>query len=239
MQQAVKQRDVGPRLDREVQVGEIGGRGAARIDHDDLQRRVALLRRLDPAEQDRVRPGGVRSGDEDEVGMVDVLVARGRRVGAEGRLVTRDRARHAQPRVGVDVVGADEPLRQLVEDVVFLGQQLAGDIERDAIRPVRPDALGEAIRERIERRVPVGLPQGKAARRAHERMRRAISLRGGLRGEMQRAPLAAELAEVGRMQGIAPDTGDAPAIVLDDHTAAHAAVAASRSGLGHFRPLPG
>ena len=68
----------------------------------------------------------------------------------------------------------------------------------------------------LERRVPAGLLQWKAARRAHERMRRAISLRSGLRSEMQRAPLAAQLAEVGWMHGIAPDADDALAIVLDD-----------------------
>src|SRR6185369_9111601 len=102
-----------------------------------------------------------------------------------------------------------------------------------------PDALGEAIRERVEGRVPAGALQGKAPRRAHERMRRAISLRGRLRGEMQRTSLAAQFAEVGRMRGIAPDTDDALAIVLDDHAAADAAIAAGRSGLGHFRTQAG
>ena len=41
------------------------------------------------------------------------------------RVVTGDRRRHAQARVGVDVVGAEEALRQLVDDVVVLGQKLA------------------------------------------------------------------------------------------------------------------
>ncbi len=76
-----------PGLDREMKIGEFGRRRAARIDDDDLQRGIALLRRLDPAKQDRMRPRGVRSRDEDEIGMIDVLVARGRGVRAERRLV--------------------------------------------------------------------------------------------------------------------------------------------------------
>jgi len=37
------------------------------------------------------------------------------------------------------------------------------------------------------------------------------------------------------MHGIAPDPDDALGIVLDDYAAADAAIAAGRSGLGHFR----
>ena len=69
-----------------------------------------------------------------------------RRVGAERLLVAGDRARHAQPRVGVDVVGADQPLRELVEDVVVLGQELARDVERDAVRPVLANAARRSDR---------------------------------------------------------------------------------------------
>jgi hypothetical protein len=52
----------------------------------------ARLRVLDAAEQDRVREGGVRAGDEQAVGVVDVVVAGRRRVGAERLLVAGHRA---------------------------------------------------------------------------------------------------------------------------------------------------
>jgi hypothetical protein len=96
----------------------------------------------------------VGAGDQQAVGEGDVLVAAGRRVGAERLLVAGHRRGHAQARVGVDVVGADQALGQLVEDVVVLGQQLPGNVEGDAVRAVRGDDLGKAVGGMVERRVP-------------------------------------------------------------------------------------
>ena len=134
VQHRVVQRDVGAGQDRQVQIRRARGVGAARIDDDDLDRRVALARSLDAPEQNRVRTRHVGAGDEQALGALDVLVAGGRRIGAQRHLVAGDRARHAQPRIGVDVVGADQTLGQLVEDVVVLGEELAGNVERDRIR---------------------------------------------------------------------------------------------------------
>ena len=142
MQHAVEQRDVGAGLDGEVQVRFGRGGGAARIDHDGPERRGYVAR---AASMRRYRIGCAHAVFEpamkSSVGVVDVLVACRRRVAAERLLVARHRARHAQPRIGVDVVGADEPLGELVEDVVVLGQQLAGHVERDAVGTVLADAL--------------------------------------------------------------------------------------------------
>ena len=96
--------------------------------------------------------------------VVEVVVAARRRVGAERRLVAGDRARHAQARVGVDVVGADEALGELVEDVVVLGQELAGDVERDGVGAVLAMRGGEAVGERG--RAPRPSRSAAAARRA-------------------------------------------------------------------------
>ena len=208
MQHAVEQRDVGAGHDREMQVGALGGLGAARIDDDDLQPRVARLRCLDAAKQDRMRPGGVRARDEQQSRVVDVLVARRRRVGAERLLVAGDRARHAQARIGVDVVGADQALGELVEDVVVLGEELARDVERDAVRAVRAMQSREAIGEMVERFRPTRSRTRLAAPRPHQRMRRPHAHRRGPRGEVQRRALAAQPAEVGRMVGIAAHAGD-------------------------------
>jgi hypothetical protein len=134
VQHRVVERDVAAGLDRQVQVGGFRRVGAARIDDDQLQRgwRAGVL---DAAEQHRVGEGRVGAGDQQAVGVVDVLVgcraARRRRAWP----CSRPPPRHAQARVGVDVVGADQALGQLVEDVVVLGQQLAGDVEGDASGP--------------------------------------------------------------------------------------------------------
>jgi len=96
VQHGVEQRDIGARQDGEMQVGLVGGVGAARVDHHQLQIRVGLLRRLDAAEQDRVRIRRVGAGDENRAGVVDVVVAARRRIHAQRGLVARHRRRHAQ-----------------------------------------------------------------------------------------------------------------------------------------------
>ena len=97
----------------------------------------SAARHLDALVQHRMAPGRVGADQHHEVGELQVLVALRHDVGAERAAMPGHRRGHAQPRVGVDVRRADEALRQLVGDVVVLGQQLPGQIERDRLRPVR------------------------------------------------------------------------------------------------------
>ena len=90
-------------------------------------------------------PGGVRTDQHDEIGELEVVVAHRHHVFAERALVAGDGRRHAQPRVGVDVGRADVALHELVGDVVVLGQQLAGDVERHGLRPVLVDDAAERV----------------------------------------------------------------------------------------------
>ena len=72
------------------QVGLLGGDGAARIDHDDLRAALALV--LHHAlEQHRMAPGGVRADQHDQIGLVEIGVAAGNGVGAEGAAMAGDR----------------------------------------------------------------------------------------------------------------------------------------------------
>ena len=129
VEHAVEQRDVATGQDGQVQIGDLGGFAAARIDDDDLQRRIGSAGILDVAENDRVGQRRIGAGDQDHPGLADILVTARRRIGPQGLLVAGDGRRHAQPRIGIDVIGADQPLGQLVEDIVVLGHQLAGDVE--------------------------------------------------------------------------------------------------------------
>ena len=181
-----------------------------------FQFRIALARVFDAAEQDRMRIGGVGADDENQVGLVDIFVAGRRRIGAQRLLVAGHRARHAQARIGIDVVGADQALGELVEDVIVLGQQLAGDVEADAVRAVLADRVGEFARDEIERRVPRRAFARRTTRDAQFRMQRAhLLLHGGPGGQVQRAALGAQAAEVGRMVGVAAHAGDPPALAID------------------------
>ncbi len=239
VQHGVVERDVGAGQDGEVQIGGPGGVGTARVDHDDLQFRPGRACVLDAAEQHRMGPGHVGAGDQQAVGVGDVLVGTGRRVGAQRSLVAGHGGTHAQARVGVDVVGADQALGQLVENVVVLGQQLAADVEGDAVGTVLRNGLGEALRRMVECLVPAHpLTRGRLVA---AQLRIGQALHQGLRrhGQVQRAALGAQPAEVGRMVGIATHAGDLRRIVFDDYAAADTTVGAGGSGFKHSqKPSP-
>ena len=155
MQQAVEQGHVGAGLQGQVQVGQFAGVGAPRIDDDDAHFRALGLGFFQAAKQHRMGIGHVRTGDQQAVGLLDVLVVARRRIGTQAALVAGHSRGHAQPRVAIDVVGADHGAGQLVKGVVILGQQLAGDIEGHAVRAMLADGFGEHIGGVIEGVVPV------------------------------------------------------------------------------------
>ncbi len=97
VQQAMKQGHVGARANAQVQVGQLGGVGAAWIDDDDAHLRPRGLRCLQATEQHRVGIGHVAAGDQQHVGLLDVLVRAGWGVGAEAALVADHCRGHAQP----------------------------------------------------------------------------------------------------------------------------------------------
>ena len=221
-----------------MQVGDLRGVGTARIDHHQLHVGPRGTGVLDAAEDDRMGVGGIAAGDEQAVGVIDVVVAGRRGIDAERKLVAGDRARHAQPRIGVDVVGPDETLGELVEDVVVLGQPLARAVEGDRVGAVGRDDRGEAPGRVVEGLVPRHPVADLVAARAQFRVERTGLEDVFARGQVQRRPLGAQPAEIGRMLGVAAHTGDAAFVVFDDDAATDAAVATGGSGFGHVCLLP-
>ena len=133
--------------------------------------------------------------EHDEIGVIEIVVAHRHHVLAERALVPRDGRRHAQPRVRVDVRAADVALHELVGDVIVLGEQLPGDVERDRLGAVFVDAVGGTRRATVAMAV---IPAHAFA--AHLRMQQPVFEPDGL---AERAALHAQLAAIGRMRGIA------------------------------------
>ena len=174
-----------------MQIGALAGRGPARIDDDDAARGIFRLRRQHALVQDRMAPGGIGADQDQQVGLFQVFIATGNGVAAEGALVADDAGGHAQPRIGIDIGGADKALRELVDDVIVLGEKLARDVEGHRIRPVLADRLAEAVGDMAKRGIPA----------------RRLSVDHGLEqasfetdGFGQRRSLRAQPAEIGRMQ---------------------------------------
>ena len=99
-------------------------------------------------------PGGIGADKNDEIGKIKVLVGAGHCIGAKGAAVTGHRGRHTQTRIGVDIGRSKEAFHQLIRDVVVLGQQLAGKIERDRVGTMLRNRTGKAISHAIECGVP-------------------------------------------------------------------------------------
>ncbi len=156
-QQGVEQCNVAIGRDGHMQIGLLGGFGAARVDYDNF--RAALFARgLDPLPDHRVTPCGVGPHQQDQVRLVEVVVGAGNHILAERAIVRGDSARHAKAAVGVDIAAADEAFHQLVGDVIVLGEKLARNVEGHAVRPVLGNALAHFRSGEIERLVPCRLP---------------------------------------------------------------------------------
>ena len=144
-------------------------------------------------------PRRVGADQHQQIGLVEIFVAAGHGVGAEGAAMAGDRGRHAQPRIGIDIGAADESLHQLVGDVIVLGQHLPGQIERDRVRAVARDDVRKAMRDMVERVAP-GHPLHDALAAADHRIEQAVLKTQGF---AERRALRAQPSEIGGMFGIA------------------------------------
>ncbi len=181
--------------------------------------------------------GHVGADDEEDVRLLEVLVRTGRAVGAEGELVAAARAGHAQPGVGLDLVGADETLGEFVGQVLGFQAHLPGDVERDGVGPVLVDDRPQPQGRAGDRFVEAGGDRLAAALGTHQCGGKAP--RGGEHVGRRRA-LGAQPAEVGGVGLVARRLEDLAAAVgaggdVEEHAAAHTAVRADRPYLGDGR----
>ena len=229
-QQSAEQRGVGAGLQAEKQIVLADGVGPARIDHHDAGAALLLVDEH-ALVQHRMAPGRVGADQHQQIGLVEILVAARHRVGAERAAVAGDRRGHAQPRIGVDIGAADKTLHQLVGDVIVLGQQLAGEIERDRAGAVARDDVLKAMRDMVERVAP-GHPLHRPLVAADHRMQQAVFQPERL---AERRSLRAQPAEIGGMLGIARDRRPSPAVGRRQHAAADAAIGAGGFGGAQMR----
>ena len=115
----VEYQQVGLRFEYQRDVGEVEAAVLEGGKHGDLGVRMAEATISDPAPEDGVHFGHVRAPQHEGVGGLDVVVAAHRLVHAECAHEAHHRRGHAVARVGVDVVGTETGLHQLVGGVAF------------------------------------------------------------------------------------------------------------------------
>ena len=229
-EQAVHQHDVRSGPKRQVKIGLLRGFRPPRIDHDQ-PRPAGCARRHDALIDDRMAPGGVRTDEQDQIGLVQIVVAGGHHVLAERALVGGHGARHAQPGIGVDIGGADEALHQLVGDVIILGQQLPRHVEGDAVRAVLRDRLAKSACDEVQRLVPGG------ASTTDHRIEQS-SLEPHRLAQM--GALGAQLPPIGGVVRIAAHLDRPIARARREYAAPDAAIGAGRAHRpGHVKPRSG
>jgi hypothetical protein len=215
----LEQRDIGVRADRQVQIRQRGGGGFAWVDDDDFstaQRAIGLC----ALEQYRVAPGGIGADENQQIRLIDVIVAAWHDVLAKSADMAGDGRGHAQSRVGIDICGTNKTFHQFVGDVVVFAQELAGAVDGDGIRAVFGNGGDEFFRNQIERFIPVGFTATDGG------MCQAIGVIEGLR---ESRPLDAKPAFIGGMVDVA---GDSPA--FDGDAATHPAIRAGGIQAGWF-----
>src|SRR5262245_40125651 len=91
---------------------------------------------------------------EDDVGLLDIIIGARRTIAAERSLVAGDGARHAKSGIAVVVVGSNAELDQFTEGVKFLRHQLPSTDDSYRAWTTSPLDGAELIHHSLERRVP-------------------------------------------------------------------------------------
>ncbi len=118
---AVEQRQIRARLERQMKIGHHRCLGDARVGHD--QRLVPV--RFQILAEDRMIVGKVGADQQHHIGNLHVFVIARRPVAAERELVTGDGRGHAERGVAVVVARAETKLHELAERVELFGDKLA------------------------------------------------------------------------------------------------------------------
>ena len=98
--------------------------------------------------------GDVGADQQNDVGLLQILIGSRRPVAAERRLVPGDRAGHAQRSVAVVIVSAEPQLHQLPQRVELFGDQLSGADHAQRIPSVARLGGPETLHHGVERFVP-------------------------------------------------------------------------------------
>src|SRR5688500_2248519 len=220
-EQIVEQREVGAGTNGEVYLGTFSRRRATRVYHHAAGLALAQPFR-DAVEDNGVALGRVGSDEQEGVGQVDVLVARGRTVAPEREGHAARRAGHAQPAVAVHVIRTKARFSELAGEVLRFGRQLSGQVERDRAGPVLLKNAGQLARDVLDGGVARDHAEGAAGVADH----REAQPRGNVHRLRDARALLAQSPQVGRVRRVAAHLQQVVAVGRRQDPATDAAVRA-------------
>ena len=116
MQKPVEQGEIAPWLDLHEQMRLVRRRRLPGIDNN--QPGAGLDPIQQAQEQDGMAIGHIGADDQKQIGPIKVLIRPRRTIGPQRKLVTATRARHAQAGVGLDLIGSEIALAELVGQIL-------------------------------------------------------------------------------------------------------------------------
>ena len=172
----VVQHNVGAGPHGQVQVSSAGGIGAAGVYADNADVRVGRFMGFDAPPDDGVAPGGVGSLHQKQVGFFDIVVTNRHGIFSQRQLISHHRRRHAQPRIGIDVVRANESFDEFTDQVILFRQALPRHVKRDRIGTVFLDKRLENGRCALQGHIPAYALHGPVAAEPHLRIEQPVAL---------------------------------------------------------------
>ena len=151
----IEHRDVAARSNGNVQIGDVHRRRPPRVNHDNGQVGPIALRIAESIERDRVRLGHVPADNQDQIGVVDVVIATRRPICSEAGLVAGHRGRHAQPAVGIGVIATQAAFEELDGRINGLCVELPGPVKCNRFRTMIQQDVGESFRQKSKGDVPI------------------------------------------------------------------------------------
>src|SRR5581483_3872202 len=133
-------------------LGPPGGAGPARVDGEEAGAAAQALEQV--MEEDRVGLAGVGAPQEDDLGLLDLLVRARPAPRSEHRRQPGDARGVSRAVAAVDVVAAEDGAGELLGDVVHLVRALRAAEETERPRAVIGDDTPQAGRGAVERLVP-------------------------------------------------------------------------------------
>ena len=175
----VRDREVGVRLEDDVNISKPGGERRVGLDIEDLVIRIRALRRNDAVPENRMGFRGVIAPEHQVLRDFQIVIASGRLVNAEGLIHTDHGGSHAQTGIRVNVIRAEASLQKLHNGNAFRNRVLTGTENADAGRTEFLIGLAPVLLELIKRFLPghglkLAVLIELAVCTAHQRLREAI-----------------------------------------------------------------
>jgi len=123
----IEQRQIGAGPDGQMHRGLFRRFGFSRI-HDDAQRSRCFHSSRDPIEGHRMTRRRVRSDEQEQIRMIDIVKCHRRTIRSERQSHSRRGTRHAQTTIRIHMVRSEEPLAELARHVLRFRRQLSGHI---------------------------------------------------------------------------------------------------------------